>query len=287
MSGTVTAPPLSASGTDPLIAPPAPPPVNASNDPTDRANGAAGEMSATEQAEAAAARREPAAPEPAAEQPAEAAATEPPATEKPPPKPDTTPPAIKAEITKERNRRREAEAAAEAAQKRLDEALEAIKALTPKPPPEPVVQPRPRREQFDTPDAYDAAVDQWAAMVRDQAANEAKAATLAEAKAAQEKALTDAREAAARADQEALATTWAERRAKALETMPDYEAVAESDNVQISPPMAEAIMRSENGTEIAYHLGQNPAEAARIAALPNVGAQLFEMGRLWYVEKQW
>lgn len=63
------------------------------------------------------------------------------------------------------------------------------------------------------------------------------------------------------------------------ERFPDYDAVARSPNVQITPSMAEVIYDSEAGPEIAYHLGKNPAEAARIAALPAI-RQAAELGRL-------
>lgn len=63
------------------------------------------------------------------------------------------------------------------------------------------------------------------------------------------------------------------------EKYPDYDTVARSPNVQITTSMAEVIYDSEAGPEIAYHLGKNPAEAARIAALPVV-RQAAELGRL-------
>ena len=48
---------------------------------------------------------------------------------------------------------------------------------------------------------------------------------------------------------------------------PDFEEVAEGDNVTITPTMANAIWTSETGPAVAYYLGQNPEEAARIAKL--------------------
>ena len=276
MPDPATAPPTEAAGTDPVIQPPAPPPVAASNDPRDQEGGVAAEASPAALADLADAKRAPkqakapAEPktEPEPKEPAEPG--EEPAKEA---KPDNTPPGVKAEITRERNRRRAAEEAQAAAQKRLDEALEAIKALTPKPPPEPVAEPRPRREEFGDPQSYDTAMEVWAARAVERARAEAR-----------EQATRETREQlqqqAQKAEQDALVTTWAERRAKAMEQLPDYEAVAERDDVQITPPMAEAIMRSDNGAEVAYHLGKHPDEAARIAKLPSVGMQLFEMGKL-------
>lgn len=46
----------------------------------------------------------------------------------------------------------------------------------------------------------------------------------------------------------------------------DYDQVV-TDKVPISQAMAEVMVGSEHGADIAYYLGQNPAEAKRIAAL--------------------
>ena len=46
----------------------------------------------------------------------------------------------------------------------------------------------------------------------------------------------------------------------------DYDDVVTND-VPISPAMAEVMVSSEHGAEIAYYLGSNPAEAARIGKL--------------------
>ena len=52
--------------------------------------------------------------------------------------------------------------------------------------------------------------------------------------------------------------------------MPDFEAVAHNPDLTITPVMADAIRESHRGAEIAYYLGKNPAEAAKIASLPPV-----------------
>ncbi len=59
----------------------------------------------------------------------------------------------------------------------------------------------------------------------------------------------------------------------------DYEAVAERADVQVSMPMAAAIVHSEHGPAIQYYLGQNPAEATRIMAL-SPPQQLMALGRI-------
>lgn len=60
---------------------------------------------------------------------------------------------------------------------------------------------------------------------------------------------------------------------------PDYHTVVGNPALPITPAMAEAIMDSDYGPEVAYHLGKNPNEAARIANL-NPVSQARELGRL-------
>lgn len=65
----------------------------------------------------------------------------------------------------------------------------------------------------------------------------------------------------------------------AREKFADYDVVTRNPNVAITPAMAEVIRDSDVGPDVAYHLGKNPAEAARIAALPPA-RQAAELGRL-------
>lgn len=125
--------------------------------------------------------------------------------------------------------------------------------------------PKPRREDFNDPDAYDAAL-------------------IAHAKAQGE------REGANRAQQEALQRTNQETATKAITAFqeriqtftteaPDYLEITNDPDLQISPVMSQIIVGDEKGPQIAYHLGKNPAEAARIAAL-SPPQQVYEMGKL-------
>ena len=59
----------------------------------------------------------------------------------------------------------------------------------------------------------------------------------------------------------------------------DYDQVVGNPNLTITPLMADAIKESESGAAVAYYLGKNPDEAARIARMSPVG-QASAIGRL-------
>lgn len=202
---------------------------------------------------------------------------------------DETPAWMKAEVTKERNRRREAdegrtaaETRAVAAEKLAADAAAALKALT-----EPKIQveakPRPVRDTFDSPEAYDAALIEYAS---EKAAAELQAKSdkqRADAdREAAEKTASDTATAAAAAQKtqfESTMTKFNERVMSLATDMPDFSEVVQSDDLLITPEMASVILPSEEGPRMAYYLGKHPDEAARIAALPPV-QQIFEMGRI-------
>lgn len=177
---------------------------------------------------------------------------------------DTTPPWMKREITIERNKRREAEQRANEAAAQLNQALRALESASVRNATK-SDDTRPAREAFDDPTEYDDALIAWSS-------RRASAVTLAE---------TEARRAqeSIQRQQETIQAEWKGRLEKALVDMPDYAEVAERDDLSISMPMAQAIITAPNGPQIAYHLGKNPEEAARIASLPPPQA-VFEMGLL-------
>lgn len=59
----------------------------------------------------------------------------------------------------------------------------------------------------------------------------------------------------------------------------DFDEVAYSDDVQITAVMRDALVESEFGPHVQYYLGDNPDEAAKIAALSPT-AQIRAIGRL-------
>lgn len=75
------------------------------------------------------------------------------------------------------------------------------------------------------------------------------------------------------------AADYVSRREKAKERYPDYDAVAHGDHWSPTRVMTDAIVQSEYGPDVAYYLGSNPAEAARITQLSPHG-QVMELGYL-------
>lgn len=203
-------------------------------------------------------------------------------------KADQTPAWMKAEITKQRNKARAAETRAADAERKateasanLTKALEGIETLTKAQAAQISKEaeqqdPRPDRETFDTPEAYETALIDWAgrraALV---ATAEAQKVIEADGKKAQD-AETQKR---IKEDNDKVLLEFADRKAKFVEANPDYEDVVENDDVQISIPMANAILTDEDGPAIAYYLGKNRDEAERISKLPAIQA-VSALGRI-------
>ena len=117
---------------------------------------------------------------------------------------------------------------------------------------------RERVQNAGRPEDYRAPED-YTRAVAEQAAREAGAEILA-------RQATQAEAIAARAAEAA----WAESTAALREKAPDFDAVVHNPNLTVTPVMADALRESSRGAEIAYYLGKNPGEAARIASLPPV-----------------
>lgn len=321
-----TAPALSATSDMPIIPLPEPP-ISASNNAADQANGAAAEMSAEEQAAARAAKQDGT---PKAVEDDSATETKPEQATgdgegkedeglrtSPRPRRDQFASeeewaesliewrlgklgdrhfAVR-EINAARNQRTTAKALAAAAeakaaeaQKKLDDALAESKRLqdeiaAARTKTEERPDPRPARDAFETPEAYDEALAEWGKREGIRVATRE-----AETKAAEERAVAEeaARVAKEKADQEAgeaevakLNADWTAKKAAAIEKYPDFVAVVEADDaLHISPIMAHAMMRAENGADVAYHLATHPEEAAAILEHQNAGDQIFAMGQL-------
>jgi hypothetical protein len=118
------------------------------------------------------------------------------------------------------------------------------------PPPAPV----PPADQFESTEAY--------------------ADALAEQKAL---ALVEQRE--RQRQQDAVADAYFDREEQALGKYTDFKQVAYNPSLPITAEMAETIRASDQGPDVLYHLGSNPAEAARIARLSPL-LQAKEIGRI-------
>ena len=159
---------------------------------------------------------------------------------------------------------REREKADRKAQRRADQRIAEIVAQS-KPQNTSAAEPgKPNIAQYQTTDAYEAAMEQWA---------EQRVETKAQERKAQEQAQ---RTAAEKAD--AIAT-FADREDELREKHPDYEQVTRSPRLPMPETMLDAIVLLPNGPELIYHLGKNIPEAARIAALPDA-LQKVEIGKL-------
>jgi hypothetical protein len=159
----------------------------------------------------------------------------------------------------------EAETRATEAAARLAEAQQRLAELSQAPKQDADPNPRPQRANFDNPDAYEDALIEWST---------AKAAS----KIPQQQAQADAQ----RAQQQHEAATraaWQERSARVAEEHPDFQEVVFNPSLAVTPAMTTAMLNTDNGPAIAYHLGKNLAEAARISALPPP-KQFTEIARL-------
>lgn len=174
------------------------------------------------------------------------------------------------ELTRQRG---EAERLASEQSKRLDKALELIERLSGKPANEARAEvrqddPRPARDQFDDPDHYVEALSEWsgrravqAYQIEQQQANQ---------RTTQEQKF------------EKVLTEWEKGKTKAVEKYPDWQEVTTNQDVQIAPHVGLAILNNPHGHDIAYYLGQNPQEAARISALDAPFVAAMEVGALGY-----
>lgn len=158
-------------------------------------------------------------------------------------------------------RRREAERERDWLRLQVEKLTRGESPPPPAPEPAPFTVPPPRQEDFETYEQYEEAVFDHRYQKRAQAE-----------RASQEKA---AKERAQQQHQSQL-DEWID---KGESKYPDFKRVAQDNDLKITPFMAGAMQESDIGHDVAYHLGQNPKEAARIAKLSPLG-QVREIGRL-------
>jgi hypothetical protein len=76
-----------------------------------------------------------------------------------------------------------------------------------------------------------------------------------------------------------LRNAYADREEQARDKYDDFEQVAYNPNLPITDVMAESIQASDVGPDVAYYLGANPKEAARISRLSPI-LQAKEIGKI-------
>ncbi len=184
------------------------------------------------------------------------------------------------DVAKAAKTAKEAQDALTAAQAELAD-LRAKVAAEPKPE---ETDPKPTRANFDDPDAYDEALAAWGKREGQREADAARKAALEAATKAEETRKAEEQRRAQEAQVLQVQESWAAARTKAIEKYPDYVEVAEAEpkdgGPTITDAMAAAILQVENGTDVAYHFGQNPEESLRIASIPNPVRQFIEIGRI-------
>lgn len=79
--------------------------------------------------------------------------------------------------------------------------------------------------------------------------------------------------------QTAAAETYNQRATETAARIPDFVEVVSKSNVPMSPALHEALMDSDRGPELVYHLAKNPAEAERLNSM-SVRQMDREIGRL-------
>jgi len=117
----------------------------------------------------------------------------------------------------------------------------------------------PKLEQFDDIEKYADAKAEW---VKKQALKEHE---------------DKQRSTAQQAQQKKLITAWEEKVSSVEAKYDDFEEVV--GEIKPTHPLTVAIMREENGPDIAYFLGKNPKEAMRLATLEPID-QILAIGRL-------
>jgi len=106
------------------------------------------------------------------------------------------------------------------------------------------------------------------------ASNEDYVEALADQRAEQKLAERDQRR-----QQAEILETYHDKEEEVRAKYDDFEQVAYNPNLPITTVMAQSIQASDNGPEVAYHLGANPREAERISRLSPI-MQAKEIGKI-------
>lgn len=166
------------------------------------------------------------------------------------------------EITKQREAAREEARKEREAREALEARLKELESkVNPAPTPQVDVDAEPQPTQFEDAFEYAKALAEWSAekALRERDAEEAKRKQQ-EAEAAKHKA-------------------WAEKVAKAKTELPDFEDMVASSDVAVSNEVRDAILESDVGPQVLYHLAENPDFAQKLSEMSTIKA-LREIGKL-------
>lgn len=125
--------------------------------------------------------------------------------------------------------------------------------------------PAPRQQDYGSPEEYQAAIVNW------QIAQRVRAELATERETYQRQV--------SEAERRSVVTGYQERVEDARDKYEDFDEVAGDRTLPITDAMADAIMSSEVGPDIQYHLGSNPDLAAKISRMTPV-LQAKEIGLL-------
>lgn len=165
----------------------------------------------------------------------------------------------KAAIEKAAKLEAEAKMAREEAEKARREALELRQKY--EPPKTDELGPKPIPSQFNDTDEFAKALEDW---TTEKAQRDLMAKAEAERKEAEAKALQK---------------SWLERQSVFKAEASDYEEVISGSDVRVSEQVRDAIIESEVGPQILYHLAKNPEVASKLGDM-TVGRALRELGKL-------
>jgi chromosome segregation ATPase len=164
------------------------------------------------------------------------------------------------DLTKQREAARQEAAAERAKREELESRLAALERKE-APVEAPKADARPTPDQFSDAFEYAEKLAEWSARKAIEARDQAEAD-----RKAQER-------------QQTVITTWAQRLESAKAEMPDFDAMVASSDVAVSDQIRDAILESEVGPRVLYHLAENPEVAEKWKSMSTAGA-LRELGKL-------
>ena len=164
------------------------------------------------------------------------------------------------ELTKQREQARQEAQREREAREALEARLKDLEVKT-QPPQAAKVDEKPQPGQFNDAFEYAEALAEWSA---ENALKNREKADL-ERKAAEER--------------QQVMTAWNTRLEQAKQELPDFEDMVASSDVVVSDQIRDAILESDAGPKILYHLAENPEIAKKISGMSAVSA-LREIGKL-------